>query len=56
MSPPRSEGVQYATREEKKAITNSFRKNETGQTRNDAQLWKCPVVKVYSDAIKNNIA
>ena len=54
--PPKLEGVQYATGKEQRAITNSFRKNETGQTRNDAQLWKCPVVKVYSDAIKNNIA
>ena len=26
--PPRSEGVQYATGEEWRAITNSFRKNE----------------------------
>ena len=54
--PPRSEDVQYATGKEQRAITNSFRKNETGQTRNNAQLWKCLVVKVNSDAIKNNIA
>ena len=54
--PPRSEDVQYATGKEQRAITNSFRKNETGQTRNKAQLWKCLVVKVNSDAIKNNIA
>ena len=54
--PPRSEGVQYATGKEQRAITNSFRKNETGQTGNNAQLWKCLVVKVNSDAIKNNIA
>ena len=26
--PPRAEGVQYATGEEQRAITNSFRKNE----------------------------
>ena len=50
------ESIQYATGEEQRAITNSFRKNETGQTRNNAQLWKCLVVKVNSDAIKNNIA
>ena len=29
MTPPRSEGVQYATGEEQRAITNSSRKNET---------------------------
>ena len=27
-----------------------------GQSRNDAQLWMCLVVKVKSDAVKNNIA
>ena len=27
-----------------------------GQCRNDAQLWMCLVVKVKSDAVKNNIA
>ena len=27
-----------------------------GQTRNDAQLWMCLVVKVKSDAVNNNIA
>ena len=26
------------------------------QSRNDAQLWMCLVVKVKSDAVKNNIA
>jgi len=26
------------------------------QSRNDAQLWMGPVVKVMSDAVKNNIA
>ena len=35
---PRLEGVKYATGEERRAITNSSRKNEvTGQSRNDAQ-------------------
>ena len=28
---PRSEGVQYATGEEQRAITNSFRKNEVAE-------------------------
>ena len=27
-----------------------------GQSANDAQLWMCLVVKVKSDAVKNNIA
>ena len=27
-----------------------------GQGRNDVQLWMCLVVKVKSDAVKNNIA
>ena len=26
------------------------------QSRNDTQLWMCPVVKVKSEAVKNNIA
>ena len=29
---------------------------QLGQGRNDAHLWLCPVVKVKSNAIKNNIA
>ena len=38
------EGVQYATGEEQKAITNSSTKNEQlGQSSNDAQLWTCLV-------------
>ena len=50
--PPRSEGVQYATGKEQRTIINSFRKNETGQTGNDAKLWKCLVVKVNSEQYK----
>ena len=29
---------------------------ELGQSRNNAQLWVCLVMKVKSDAVKNNIA
>ena len=29
---------------------------QLGQSRNDAQLWMCLVVKVKSDATKNNTA
>ena len=55
--PPRSEGVQYATGEVWRAITNSSRKNEEVRpSRNGTQLWMCLVVKVKSDAAKNNIA
>ena len=32
------------------------RMNGLGQSRNDVQLWMCLVVKVKSDAVKNNIA
>ena len=32
------------------------RMKQLGQSRNDAQLWMCLVVKVKSDAVKNNIA
>ena len=35
---------------------NSSRRNEEAdQSRNDAQLWMYLVVKVKSDAVKNNI-
>ena len=32
------------------------RMKRVGQGRNDAQLWMCLVVKVKSDAVKNNIS
>ena len=32
------------------------RMNRLGQSGNDAQLWMCLVVKVKSDAVKNNSA
>ena len=55
--PPRLEGVQYATGEEWRAITHSPRTKEASEgSRNDTQLWMCLVVKVKSDAVKNNIA
>ena len=31
------------------------RMKQLGQSRKDAQLWMCLVVKVKSDAVKNNI-
>ena len=43
--PPKSEGVQNATGEEQRAITNS-RIKQLGHSGNDGQLWVCLVVKV----------
>ena len=53
---PRSESIQYITQGEWRAITNSSRKNEvTGPKQKWPQLWICLVVKIKSDAVKNNI-
>ena len=53
----RSEGVQYATVEEQRAITNSSRKNEAaGPKQKQSSVWMYLVMKVKSNAIKNNIA
>ena len=49
--PHRSEGVQYATGEEQRTITNSSRKNEAAGPK-----WMCLVGKVKSSAVKNNTA
>ena len=55
--PPRSEGVQYATGEEWKAILIApERMMWLGQSGKSTQLWVCLVMKVKSDTIKNNIA
>ena len=55
--PPRSEGVHHATGEERRTVTNSSRRKEaSGQSGNDAQLWMCLVMKIKSDAVKNNTA
>ena len=49
------EGVQYATEEEQRAITNtSGKKKWLGQSRSHALLWICLGVKIKSDALKNN--
>lgn len=53
MSPPSSHGVQYATAEEQRSVTNIFRKNEeAGPKQNDAQFWIRLVVKVKPDAVR----
>ena len=55
--PPWSEGVQCATGEEQRAISDNSRKNEAaGPKWNDAQLWMYLSVKVKSNAAKNNTA
>ena len=55
--PHGSEGVQYAIGEKQRAVTNSSRKNEVvGPKQNDVELWMHLVVKVKSEASKNNIA
>ena len=51
---PRSVGAQYATGEEWR--NNSRKNEEMDQSKNNAQLWKCLVMKVKSDAVKNSIA
>ena len=51
---PRSVGAQYATGKEER---NSFRRNEEAEpSGNSAQLGMCLVVKVKSNAVKNNTA
>ena len=51
---PRLVGAQYATGEEWR---NSSRRNEeTEPSKNNAQLWMWPVVKVKSSAVKNTVA
>ena len=51
---PRSVGAQYATGDNGKITREGMK--QLGQGGNTAQLWLCLVVKVKSDAVKNNIA
>jgi len=56
-TPPRSEGVQYATGESRgQLLIAPERIKRLGQSGNDAPWWMCLVVKVKSDAVRNNIA
>ena len=48
--PARSEGVQYATGEKQKTITNSSRKNEAAGPKQK----QCPVVDVSDDVVKKH--
>ena len=56
--PPRSEGVQYATGEEERAIANWSKRNEEAglKQKKYTQPWMCLMVKVNSDAVNNSIA
>jgi len=55
MSPATSEGVQYTTEKEQRAITIApERMKRPGKSGNDILLWICLEVKVKSDAVKNN--
>ena len=51
---PKLVGAQYAIGEEWR--NSSRRKEASGQSGNDAQLWMCLVMKIKSDAVKNNVA
>ena len=54
---PRSEGIQYTTREEQRIITNRSRKKEVAGPKQKQHLAVDGlVVKIKSDAVKNNIA
>ena len=50
---PMSEGVQYGTKKEWRAILIAAeRMKRLGQSRNDIQPWICRIVKVKSDAVR----
>ena len=51
---PRWVCTQYITGEEQR--NSSERMKKLSKSRNKDQLWMCVVVKVKSDAVKNNIA
>ena len=50
----RAVGVQYATGKSREIAPERMKR--LGQSRNNAQLWMCLVLKVESNAMKNNIA
>ena len=47
-------GAQYPTEMSREIAPEGMKR--LSQSRNNAQLWMCLVVKVKSDAVKNNIA
>ena len=52
--PCRSVGIQYSTGEEQRNSSRGMKR--LSQSENNTQLWMCLVVKVKSDAVKNNTA
>ena len=52
--PPRSEGVQYTIEEEKRNCPRRMKR--LIQSRNNAKLWMCLVVRLKSDAVKDSSA
>ena len=56
MNPPRSVGVQYATREEQKHTSKKKKKNKEVKPKYNMPVSVCLVVKAKSNAIKSNIA
>ena len=55
--PSELEGVQYATGKSRgQLLIAPERMKHLDQSENDAQLWMCLVVKVESNAVKNDIA
>ena len=54
--PARSEGIQLTGRSRGQLPVVPERIEQLGQSKNNAQSWMCLVVKVKSDAVKNNIA
>ena len=54
---PRSEGIQYLMGKSRgQLLIAPERMKQPGQSRNNVPLWMCLVVKVKSNAVKNNIA
>ena len=51
---PRSLSAQYATEKRGEMAPEGMKR--LSRSENNAQLWMCLVVKVKSDAVKNNIA
>ena len=57
MSLPRLEGVQHVKGKSRgQLLIAPERIKLLGQSGNDAQLWMCLLVRIMSDAVKNNIA
>ena len=51
---PRSEGAQYLLEKSRDIAPDEMKR--LNQSRNNTQLWMCLVVKVKTNAVKNNIA